>query len=77
MLRILRSLSRIRNVFLTKMDTLHPDTNSWNSLPDLLLLVKAGTNITFASHRKQSYQQCFSHVDGYSASGYELLEQPA
>ena len=47
MLRILRSLSRIRNVFLTKMDTLHPDTNSWNSLPDLLLLVKAGTDITF------------------------------
>ena len=22
------------------MDTLHPDTNSWNSPPDLLLLVK-------------------------------------
>ena len=44
MLRILRSLSRIRNVFLTKMDTLHPDTNSWNSLPDLLLLVKADTD---------------------------------
>ena len=40
MLHILRSLSRICNVFLTKMDALLPNTNSWNSLPDLLLLVK-------------------------------------
>ena len=41
MLHILRSLSRICNVFLTKMDALLPNTNSWNSPPDLLLLVNA------------------------------------
>ena len=38
---ILRSLSRICNVFLTKMDVLLPATFSMNSLPDLLLLVNA------------------------------------
>ena len=37
----LRSLSRICNVFLTKMDVLLPATFSMNSLPDLLLLVNA------------------------------------
>ena len=41
MLHILRSLSRICNVFLTKMDVLLPATFSMNSLPDLLLLVNA------------------------------------
>ena len=38
---ISRSLSRICNVFLTKMDVLLPATFSMNSLPDLLLLVNA------------------------------------
>ena len=47
MLRISRSLSRTNNVFLTKMDALLPVTNYEYSLPDLLLLVKAGTDITF------------------------------
>ena len=43
----MRSLSRTNNVFLTKMDALLPVTNYEYSLPDLLLLVKAGTDITF------------------------------
>ena len=44
MLRISRSLSRICNVFLTKMDTLLPDTYYEYSLPDLLLLAHTTTD---------------------------------
>ena len=44
MLRISRSLSRICNVFLTKMDTLLPVTYYEYSLPDLLLLAHTTTD---------------------------------
>ena len=45
MLRILRSLGRTSNVFLTKMNTLLPDLISLNILPELLLLFKGHTVI--------------------------------
>ena len=44
MLCMFRSLGRIYNVFLTKMDALLPETNYANNLSELLSLKESCTN---------------------------------
>ena len=47
MLRIFRSLGRTRNVFLTKMDALLPETKCKRSLPKSNIQISLACEVTF------------------------------